>query len=195
MHVMRASRTAVSLASLSCDERGNRTTINRAKEVECFAFLTSLFESLSLTDVYARDGVSGLRMRMWQLARLFEYHCPELYKTLENEGMALDVFCIGWVQTLFLYIEAMPAHTIDRIWDIMIFEASWVIIFQVSVALVKLSYDSLKGMELDEIVLYFNNFPDASILEPEKLIVAASQINLNEDILDKLKHVYENMNS
>lgn len=191
---MRASRTAVSVASLTPEERTNALTINIAKEVDCFAFLESLFESLSLTDVYARDGVTGLRMRMWQLARLYEFHCPELYNTLEKEGMSLDVFCIGWVQTLFLYIEAMPAHTIDRIWDIMIFESSWVIIFQVSVALVKLSSEVLKDQELDEIVMYFNNFPNPSILEPEVLLVEASKIHLTEAILDQLKGEYENMN-
>lgn len=194
VHVMRASRTAVSMGSLTLEERTNVLSMNVAKEVDCFAFLEALFESLSLTDVYARDGVTGLRMRMWQLARLFEYHCPDLYNTLEDEGMSLDVFCIGWVQTLFLYIEAMPAHTIDRIWDIMIFESSWVIIFQVSVALVKLSSDVLKGQELDEIVMYFNNFPNPSILEPDVLLVEASKINLTEDILDQLRGEYENMN-
>ena len=185
---MRASRTAVSLGSLTLEERTNSLSINEAKEVDCFAFLEALFEALSLTDVYARD------MRMWQLARLFEYHCPDLYHTLEEEGMSLDVFCIGWVQTLFLYIEAMPAHTIDRIWDIMIFESSWVIIFQVSVALVKLSSNVLKGQELDEIVMYFNNFPNPSILEPDVLLVEASKINLTEAILDQLRGEYENMN-
>jgi hypothetical protein len=195
VHVMRASRTAVSISSLTSVERINRLEINAKKEVECFAFLEALFEALSLTDVYARDGVAGLRMRMWQLARLFEYHCPELFKTLEDEGMSLDVFCIGWVQTLFLYIEAMPAHTIDRIWDIMIFESSWIIIFQVSVALVKLSSDVLKGQELDEIVMYFNNFPNPSILEPEVLLVEASKINLNEEILERLSRAYENTNA
>lgn len=194
VHVMRASRTAISIASLSPEERSNRLEINATKEVECFAFLEALFEALSLSDVYARDGVTGLRMRMWQLARLFEFHCPELFKTLEDEGMSLDVFCIGWVQTLFLYIEAMPAHTIDRIWDIMIYESSWVIIFQVSVALVKLSSDALKNQELDEIVMYFNNFPNPAILEPDVLLVEASRINVNEDILERLKREYENTN-
>lgn len=191
VHAMRASRTAVSVASLSAEEQCADN--NKEKEVQCFSFLETLFEELSLTDVYARDGVTGLRMRMWQLARLFEYHCPELFKKLDAEGMSLDVFCIGWVQTLFLYIEAMPAHTIDRIWDIMIYEKSWVIIFQVSVALVKLSSETLKDQELDEIVMYFNNFPDPSILEPDVLLVEASKIYLNETILDQLRGEYENI--
>lgn len=194
VHVMRASRTAVSLASLTQEERSHRKTVNLSKEVECFSFLESFFETLQLPDVYSRDGVSGLRLRMWQLARLFEYHCPSLYKVLESEGMTLDVFCIGWVQTLFLYIEAMPAKTIDRIWDILIFEASWVIIFQVSVALVKMSSKSLIDSDLDEIVLYLNNFPDPSILEPEILLAEASKIHLTEEILERLKSEYNTIN-
>ena len=104
--------------------------------------------------------------------------------------MSMEIFSIGWIQTLFLYVEAMPAHTIDRIWDIFTYERSWVIIFQVSIALMRLAQEEILNRSIDFVINYFNIFPDESILEPEVLLVEASHVKLDADMLRQLEEQY-----
>lgn len=124
------------------------------------------------------------------MTRLLEIYCPELQQSLQNEGLSLEIFTIGWIQTLFLYVEAMPAETIDRIWDIFILESSWVIIFQVAIAIIRLSTSSLIGKSLEVILEYFNIFPDSEILEADLLLSEACRIHVTEEKLQHLQDIY-----
>jgi hypothetical protein len=124
------------------------------------------------------------------MTRLLEVYCPELQKTLQNDGLSLEIFTIGWIQTLFLYVEAMPAETIDRIWDIFIVESSWVIIFQVAIAIIRLATSSLRGKPLEAILEYFNVFPESEILEGDLLLVEACRIHITEEKLQHLQEIY-----
>lgn len=140
--------------------------------------------------MYSKDKVFGLRLKIYQMSRLLEVYCHELYQIVEKEGITLEIFTIGWIQTLFLYVEAMPAETIDRIWDIFIVESNWVIIFQVAIAIIKLSTPHLIGKSLDVILEYFNLFPNPEILEADLLLTEASKINITEGKLDHLREMY-----
>lgn len=140
--------------------------------------------------MYSKDKVFGLRLKIYQMSRLLEVYCSELYQLVEKEGISLEIFTIGWIQTLFLYAEAMPAETIDRIWDVFIVESSWVIIFQVAIAIIRLSTPHLLGKALDVILEYFNVFPNPEILEADFLLTEASKINITEEKLNHLQEIY-----
>jgi hypothetical protein len=124
------------------------------------------------------------------MSRLLEVYCPELQQSLQDDGLSLEIFTIGWIQTLFLCVEAMPAETIDRIWDILITESSWVIIFQVAIAVVRLSTASLRGKALEAILEYFNLFPESEILEADLLLSEACRVNVTEEKLQHLQEIF-----
>jgi hypothetical protein len=124
------------------------------------------------------------------MTRLLEVYCPELQQTLQSDGLSLEIFTIGWIQTLFLYVEAMPAETIDRIWDIFIAESSWVIIFQVAIAIIRLATSSLRGKPLEAILEYFNVFPESEILEGDLLLAEACRVHITEEKLQHLQEIY-----
>jgi hypothetical protein len=153
-------------------------------------YVTNDVRVIMTADVYSSDNVFGLKTKIWILGKLFEFYCPALHSSLAEDGVGMEIFSIGWIQTLFLYVEAMPAHTIDRIWDIFAHEKSWVIIFQVAIAIMKLSEEKVLGQSIDFVINYFNLFPDESILEPDVLLKEASRVTLNADTLRLLEEQY-----
>eukprot|EP01041_Mallomonas_annulata_P000910 gene910-1766_t len=188
LHAMRAARCAVSsdaLISCGCGIKG-RDIFNKQKEREVFAFVTALFENMALSEMYSRHGVVGLRIRVAILARLIERHCPELFHHISSLGLPIDAFGISWIQTLFLYIEAMPALTIDKIWDVFLLESKWNIIYSVAIAILKLSEQDLLTKDVDDIVFYFNNFPDPKVLDDNILLQKAFSIDISSDYLMEL---------
>lgn len=191
IHVMRAGRCAVSDTSLTDSELLHRETFDALRERVCFSVIESLFNKLNLCDIYSSNGVFGLKLRLWQLAVLIEIYCPTIHAQMLEENVNLEVFCISWVQTLFLGIEAMPAITVDRVWDIFIHECSWVIIFQVALAIIRLSEKKLLLLPIDQVIMYFNQYPDPKVLDCKNLLDEASTISFDESTLNALEEYYK----
>ncbi|CAM9860241.1 unnamed protein product [Sphacelaria rigidula] len=59
---------------------------------------------------------------------------------------------MGWFQTLFVYLHAMPRATVRRIWDWWLSTGDFEVFFRVSIAMLKLSQDTLKEMDFDSTV-------------------------------------------
>ena len=173
----------MSLSSVPSCDLPRRDEVDRERERQVFAFIEALFLKLELTEVYSRYGVLGLRVKVAVLGQLMQKHCPELHNHMTNEGITPEVFGISWIQTLFLYVEAMPAATIDRIWDIFIFESKWDIIYSVALAILKLSENMLFNKCIDEIVGYFNNFPDSTVLDEVYLLRESQLIDISTNEL------------
>lgn len=190
IHVMRAARCAVSIHSVPPAELPRRDAITQERERECFTFLVQFLKKLNLDEVYSSKGVFGLKRRLWELTQLFQSYCPDLFAHLQNEGISLEVFAIGWIQTLFLYMEAMPAITVDRIWDLLIFERDWRVVYQIAIAIMKLSTANVINMPIDHIIDYFYNFPDEWILDAEALIQEASNIHITDEMMTTLDNAF-----
>ena len=173
----------MSLSSVPSCDLPRRDEVDRERERQVFAFIEALFLKLELAEVYSRYGVLGLRVKVAVLGQLMQKHCPELHNHMTNEGITPEVFGISWIQTLFLYVEAMPAATIDRIWDIFIFESKWDIIYSVALAILKLSENMLFNKCIDEIVGYFNNFPDSTVLDEVYLLRESQLIDISTNEL------------
>jgi len=188
LHCMRAARCAVSSSSVSSQDVSVRDELDRLKEREVYAFIAGLFDRMQLTEMYSRHGVLGLRVRVAILGKLMERHCSELYEHITEQGLPIDAFGISWIQTLFLYIEAMPAMTIDKIWDIFIMESRWNIIYSAAVAIFKLSEQDLLTKNVDEIIYYFNHFPDPNVLHHRILLKTALNIDISSEYISLLEH-------
>jgi len=107
-----------------------------------------------------------------------------------SEGITPEVFGISWIQTLFLYVEAMPANTVDQIWDVFIFESRWNIIFSVAIAILKLSESELLNRYIDEIIDYFDHFPDPRVLHQQILLQEAQAIDISTEELTELENEF-----
>jgi len=120
------------------------------------------------------------------LQDLIRQNLPVLHQHFEAEGFEISLFAIGWLESLFVYIEAMPVQTINRIWDIWIADASFKILFQVSIAILQLSMQKLLDMDFEGIIQYLQKLPNEDILHSERLIPCALGIKITQTQLSKL---------
>eukprot|EP00638_Chattonella_subsalsa_P016217 CAMPEP_0117852010 /NCGR_PEP_ID=MMETSP0949-20121206/22807_1 /TAXON_ID=44440 /ORGANISM="Chattonella subsalsa, Strain CCMP2191" /LENGTH=68 /DNA_ID=CAMNT_0005700071 /DNA_START=1 /DNA_END=203 /DNA_ORIENTATION=- len=66
-------------------------------------------------------------------------HLPELWDHLHSEGIAPRLFAIGWFESLFLYVAAIPLQTVGLIWDIWLADANFTIFIQLALTVLKIS--------------------------------------------------------
>ena len=112
---------------------------------------------------------------------------PALHSHMTGEGLTVGMFCIGWFNTLFLIIDAMPHSTLLRIWDIFLFERSYKIVFRVALAILAVSETQLlAGGDLEGMMGHLNKFP-GDVLNANKLLPVALGIKLTVKQLRKLE--------
>jgi len=118
----------------------DRTDLEREQKV--LALFNRLLWRYGLLSMY-KPGLKMLQQRCWQFSTLLGLFFPEISDHMNRIGMVSEMFVVGWFQTVFMYMDAMPYTTVRRIWDIFFFERSWKILFRVSLALLKLVEDNL----------------------------------------------------
>jgi hypothetical protein len=123
--------------------------------------------------------------------RVFEWlvhqKLPVLSDHFEHHELKVGLFALGWFQTLFLYIPAMPSSTINHMWDIWLVERSMKIFFRVATAILFLSQPILLNHDQEGMMIYLNTFPDATVLRPDILIPCALQIKVTNQILVEIE--------
>jgi len=129
--------------------------------------------------------------------RVFEWlvhqKLPVLFDHFEHHELNVGLFALGWFQTLFLYIPAMPSTTINHMWDIWLVERSMKIFFRVATAILFLSQPILLNHDQEGMMIYLNTFPDATVLTDSILIPTALQIKVtNQMLVDIEKRVSRN---
>ena len=114
----------------------------QSREECAFWLYSAMFTTYGLRDMY-EPGLKQLKLCCYQFQRLLSAFLPHLFEHMVGEGIVVEMFVIGWFQTLFLYVDALPPATRDRIWDIFFFERSWKIFFRVGIAIMELAMPAL----------------------------------------------------
>jgi hypothetical protein len=158
-------------------------------EVErAFWVLVALFEQYGLRQMFC-PGLQQLQLHCFQTQRLFELLTPALSEHFENEKVLIDMFTVGWFQTLFLYLNVLPRETLDKLWDIFLFEKNWKMLVRTTLALLQLSEPHIVGQPIDQVMQFLNTFSTPSgenLLAPETLIPRALSIKVTNSMLTKL---------
>ncbi|KAJ0402624.1 hypothetical protein ATCC90586_010863 [Pythium insidiosum] len=167
-----------------------RTSSQAATRVEverAFWLLVALFEQYGLRQMFC-PGLQRLQLHCYQCQRLFELASPALAQHFDDEKIMIDMFVVGWFQTLFLYLNVLPRETLDRIWDIFLFENNWKIQLRVALALMQLAEPFIAGRHIDEIMQFLNTFASKSdeLLAPAALLRRSLQIKVTNAMLLKL---------
>ncbi|OQS02732.1 hypothetical protein THRCLA_04930 [Thraustotheca clavata] len=152
-----------------------------------FWILVALFESYGLRQMFS-PGLQRLHLHCYQFRCLFQAALPELYDHFEAEHVMVEMYIVGWFQTLFLYLNALPKETLDSMWDIFTFERNWKIMFRVALAMLKLSEQHLIGKSIDEMMVFLNTFgDDPTILTKSKLLPVAFSLKVTNTMLKQLE--------
>ncbi|KAF0697751.1 Aste57867_11583 [Aphanomyces stellatus] len=152
-----------------------------------FWLMVALFESYGLREMFS-PGLDKLHLHCYQFSRLFELGLPTLAAHFQTEYIMVEMYLVGWFQTLFLYLNALPKATLDAIWDVFLFEKNWKIMFRISLALLHQSERALLGQSIDDVMRYLNTFAgQAETLQPQPLLAAAFRIKVTNKMLLRLQ--------
>ena len=183
---------------LSVIKEGN--SISNVKDVDLihlestrvFWMAVALFEVYDLKNLFS-PGMNRLQLCCYQFQRLFESFLPELKKHFEQEKIVPEMFLVGWFQTVFVYLTALPRTTLDRIWDIFIVERDWKIVFRIALALLLLAQPHIAAEPIDTTIKILSTFPEPilSALEPDQLIHDSLNIKVTNVLLYQLRQELE----
>ena len=103
--------------------------------------------------------------------------------------MVPEMFVVGWFQTLFTYLTVLPSETLDRVWDIFMFERDWKIMFRLGLALLEVAESSVVGHSIETTMSVINTFQDPLLaqLEPGLIINKALSIKVTNVVLHHLR--------
>ncbi|KAF1322911.1 Gtpase-activating protein gyp5, partial [Globisporangium splendens] len=169
--------------------RSPQSAATRAEVESAFWILVCLFENYGLRQMFS-PGLHRLQVHCFQAQRLFELGLPELAAHFETEKVVAEMFTVGWFQTLFLYLNVLPRESLDRVWDIFLFEKNWKIMLRVAVALLQISEPHVIGKPIDEVMQFLNTFAGKSteLLAREELISKkALGVKVTNNMLTKLQ--------
>ncbi|KAE9035245.1 hypothetical protein PR003_g7825 [Phytophthora rubi] len=160
----------------------------KAEAESTFWLLMTLFERYGLHDMFA-PGLHTLHVHCFQTQRLLELTEPALAQHFAHEKVPIEMFAVGWFQTLYLYLNVLPGDALDRIWDIFLFERNWKIMMRVAVAILQLSNEFVMEKPIDEIMQFFNTFADKAddLLAESPLTQRALRLKVTNTVLTKLQ--------
>lgn len=128
------------------------------EEVEsAFWILVCLFEQYGLQDMFS-PGLHQLNSHCYIFKRLFELTMPTLAQHFDEENIMVEMFVVGWFQTIFLYLNVLPRKTLTRIWDIFLWEKNWKVISRATLALFQVAAVFVEKESIDCVIRFFNTF-------------------------------------
>ena len=96
--------------------------------------LNCLLDDLGLRGLF-EPGLPLLKRKCLELRLLLDARCPELGARLAAQGVVLEMFAASWLQTLFVYVDALHHASIDRAWTVFLFERNWKVVHKVALAI------------------------------------------------------------
>ncbi|CAN0095596.1 unnamed protein product [Discosporangium mesarthrocarpum] len=151
-----------------------------------FCMFSGLFQRFGLWDLYVPER-GGVLVCTEVLQLLTKKRLPKLVDHFNKIDFSVDMVAMGWFQTLFVYLHAMPRRTVRRIWDWWLCSGDFEVFFRVSMALLQLSEEILLSLDFDATIHYFNSFPHSDILSPEVLLREAESITVHQGELMTLE--------
>lgn len=185
IHLMKVLSNSIILGG-----RGNHDSFGdpdkTCVEYVVFRVMNSLLTTYDLRHLYWPE-LRTLKFFCRVFEKLIERKLPVLADHFDHYEFRVGLFVLGWFQTLFLYIPSMPSSTLNHMWDIWLVERSLKIFFRVGTAILFLSQAALLNQDLEGMMMYFNTFPDSSILRHDVLIPCALRIKITNRMLHEIE--------
>lgn len=175
-----------SIRSKACNANGD-DSINLVIEEAVFRSMDTFFTIYSLRHMYWPE-LRCLKMCCRIFEKLIKLKLPVLADHFDHHDINIGMFGLGWFQTLFLYLPAMPSSTVCHMWDIWMVERSFKIFFRVGVAILFLSQPILLNHEMEGMMNYLNTFgADVTLFNPDILIPCALQFKITNRMIVELE--------
>lgn len=96
--------------------------------------VNTLLDDLGFAGLF-EPGLPGLKKRCLELSLLLDARCPDLASRLAGHSVHVELFAAAWIQTLFVYVDALPMAVLDRVWTLLLLERSWKIMHRLALAI------------------------------------------------------------
>lgn len=104
---------------------------NRVEDYECYNIFTR-FMHIFLPTFYNDVDFLSLQWSLGLFELLLKYHDPEVALYLQRWKVSCDIYAFNWFMTLFA--SKLPLHLSYLLWDFIIQEGDWMMIFYISIA-------------------------------------------------------------
>ena len=122
----------------------------------------------------------GLLIFKHQFNTLFQAFLPTLHAHFAANNVYSDVMTEWWM-SCFAF-RALPTDTLNRVWDWFLLDGVKTF-HRVSLAILKLSEDTLLAYDFEGIVYYLKTLPDHGVLQPDLLMGTALTMTITNRML------------
>lgn len=122
-------------------------------EIEAFWIFSQLMDHYGASLLFMKK-MSFLKMLKYQYSNLLRVHLPAVFRCLEENGIAPDLYAVQWFLTLFTY--SFDFNTVVRIWD-MIFARGLNSIVFIALAIVKILQPKILSSPSEDIISLFRD--------------------------------------
>ena len=132
---------------------------------------------------YLQD-LRGLLIFKYQFNALFKAFLPQLYAHFQLHAIYSDVMTEWWM-SCFCF-KGFPRASLNRVWDWLLLDGQKTM-HRVSLAILKLSEETLMEYDFESIVYYLKNLPDEGVLQPDLLMSTALTFTVTNRMLRGLE--------
>lgn len=151
------------------------------EEEEAFWILTQIVKTYRLGDLFC-EGLTLLRMSLYQLDRLTEMFLPKLFSHFKLEGVTPLHYASEWFSTLFVY--NFPIDVVTRVWDVFLMEGKEYLL-NIGLALLKIHQGALLSLEFDYLILYLKDC--GKDVDAGHLIKTADSFHISQETFSSLQ--------
>ena len=126
----------------------------------------------------------GLLIFKFQFQQLFKAFLPTLYAHFEANAVYSDVMTEWWM-SCFCF-RGFPRDSLNRVWDWLLLDGQKTM-HRVSLAILKLSEETLLACDFEGVVHYLKNLPDGGVLQPDLLLPTALTFTVTNRMLRGLE--------
>ena len=158
------------------------------EEEDAFWLMCTIIENLLPASYYSHTLI-GVQADMKVLSALLNIYLPNLFNLFEKHEIELSLICVNWFLTLFSSVLHM--RMLLRIWDLLFYDGTC-ILFQITLAMLKLNESSLLECECSTSIYHLLNDIPFNCVDINQLIemtiLIASSINSNLIQTQRIKH-------
>jgi hypothetical protein len=159
--------------------------LTKMPEEEAYWTMHSMMFSFryDLRRFYLQD-LRGLLIFKFQFQQLFRAFLPTLYQHFEANAVFSDVMTEWWM-SCFCF-RGFPRVSLNRVWDWLLLDGQKTM-HRVSLAILKLSEETLLSYDFEGIVHYLKHLPDEGVLAPDLLMPTALTFTVTNRMLRGLE--------
>lgn len=157
-------------------------------EKTSFWMLESLTQDLQLSGLWS-DNFPMLHELIYVTKHVFEEQAKKLCAHLATQGLPFEIYLHKWFMTLFAY--ELPFKVVLRIWDIMFFDRSVKILFQLCIFVMKQLASKLLEMDLEGMNGTLQNISEEEMFQDADMVVErVTAIKLSDATVENLRRDY-----